>query len=97
MPSIGSSFLETDRKKQLKLCGNCDRVSFGLNREEVSFLDETLRWGYTMRTVQKWLSGKNMKMPGSGAKDPQKARAAETILSHRVFCPAAKISVYFID
>jgi hypothetical protein len=92
----GSSFPETDRRKRLKLCGNCDRVSFGLNREEVRLLDETLRWGYTIRTVQKWLAKKNMKMPG-GFPDLDKKRVVEIVLSHRGFCPAAKILVYLID
>lgn len=83
-------------KKQLKLCGNCDRVCFGLNREEVEFLNGVSRWGYTTKTVQKWLAKKNMKMPG-GFPDLDKKRVVEIVLKHQIYCHVAKASVYCVD
>jgi hypothetical protein len=82
MVSSGSSFPEIQGKKQLKLCGNCDSASFGLNREEVEFLNRTPRWGYPLKTMRHWLTKKNMKMPG-GFPNLDKKRVVEIVLKHR--------------
>jgi hypothetical protein len=97
MNAKDSSFSKTNRKERLKLCGNCAHVSFGLNKQEVEFLNEKLRWGYSIQTMRDWVKKKNIKMPGSGAPDLEKKRVVEIIFKHKTFCAAANASVHCVD
>jgi len=96
MNASRSSFSETNREKQLKLCGNCARVSFNLNREETEFLTEVIR-RYNAGIFREWLKMKVVKLPGSGQVDPEKAQVISLINSHRVRCSAAKVHVNVVD
>jgi hypothetical protein len=97
MNASRSSFSETNREKQLKLCGNCARVSFNLNREETEFLTEVIR-RYNAGIFREWLKMKVVKLPGRwGQVDPEKAQVITLIISHRVRCSAAKVHVNVVD
>jgi hypothetical protein len=97
MSASDRPFSETSPRRQRKFCGNCARVSFGLNKEEADFLNEQLRWNYALETVRKWLEKGSVKLPGSGGPDPQKMRAIGIISNHKKFCRAAAVDVFCID
>jgi len=103
-----SFFSETNSKAKHKLCGNCGRVSFGLNKAETEFLNEKLRWckvwrgrrsvGISLETMRRWLRRKNHKMPGSRSHlDVGKNRVVEIVLAHKIYCPAAKAHVICLE
>jgi hypothetical protein len=97
MNASRSFFSETNREKQLKICGSCTRVSFGLNREEAEFLTEAIR-RYNAGIFREWLKMKVVKLPGRrGQVDPEKAWIISLINSHRVRCSAAKVHVNVVD
>jgi hypothetical protein len=97
MNASGSSFSETNRKKQLKICGSCRHVSFGLNREDAEFLTETIR-RHNTGIFRKWLKMKVVKLPGRrGLVDPEKAQVISLINSHQVHCSTAKVHVNVVD
>jgi hypothetical protein len=97
MDASGSFFSETNREKQLKLCGNCARVSFGLNREEAEFLTKAIR-RYNAGIFREWLKMKVVKLPGRrGLVDPEKAQVISLINSHQVHCSTAKVRVNVVD
>jgi len=95
MNASGSSFPETNRKKQLRICGNCARVSFGLNGEEAEFLKETVQYHGAQRMCR-WIQRGYVK--GSrGGFDPEKMRAIAIIVKHKANCKVAAAQVLLIE
>jgi len=48
----------------VKVCGNCRRVSFGLNREEAEFVKETVQYQGAER-VLRWIKAGSLGSPAS--------------------------------
>jgi hypothetical protein len=95
MNASESSFSETNQKRRLKLCGNCARISFGLNKEEKEFLMETIKF-YGLAAMRNWLKLSVVKGP-HGEVNLEKMRVVQTILKHRRFCIAAAVEVFCVD
>lgn len=98
MNASDSSFSETNPKAKHKLCGNCGRVSFGLNKEEAEFLVEAIKF-YGLPTMRNWLKKKGtIKMVGgSKAPDPEKMRVLQLLKNHFKICPVENVEVTPID
>ena len=54
--------VKTGKSETVKVCGNCRRVSFGLNREEAEFLKETVQYHGTER-VLRWIKTGSVRFP----------------------------------
>jgi hypothetical protein len=80
-----------------KQCGNCARVSFGLNREETELLKIMVQH-YGIQCVLRWLKAGSVRLAGgSGRLDLEKMAALSIIRKHQTYCNTANSRVLWIE
>jgi hypothetical protein len=96
MPSSLRQPIRLDLAKEAKRCGNCARVSFGLNGEETELLKEmVLRYG--IQCVLRWFKRGSVGTPGGYGLDYEKNKAVELIRRHQTHCNPADTKVLWIE
>lgn len=89
-------FEKTSHCESLKVCGNCSRISFNLNREETTFLEELLD-RYGAKTMRRWALKGSVLAPSGARLDPDKTRGARLLRCHEAYCRTAEVNVSFVD
>jgi hypothetical protein len=84
--------------EKIKVCGNCARVRFCLNREEQQCLNELITLNNdNVRLMRRWAKVGHVMSAGNHHLDLEKTRAAQLIAKNAVYCRVAKEKVQLAD
>jgi len=85
-------------KTNLKLCGNCRRVSFSFSPQQAQLVSSFLAHRY-VEAVRKWLASTGpLRLPGTGGRiDAEKTHVIQTLRKHKAYCPVWRLQVSAVD
>jgi hypothetical protein len=92
-----SGFDEKGKSASLKVCGNCARVSFDLDKNAANFLVEMVKF-HGVEALRCWARMGSVRALGSGdGLDLDRTRVAKLIRESATFCSATRVRVFWPD
>ena len=87
--------------QKLKLCGNCNQVTFSITEQETMTLTEAVNL-YGIKLIRDWLThNKIPKLQGNNTgkdqTDFQKKAIIQLLKKHVAPCPSSKANIYFVE